>query len=91
MIDTKKVGERIATLRKERGLTGEKFAELLDVSPQAVSKWETGKNLPETVLLPAISKLLGVSIDSILVPEPYLVRPHLGGHYIDGIPTLQWG
>ena len=43
MIDMKKVGERIATLRKERGLTGEKLAELLYVSPQAVSKWETGK------------------------------------------------
>jgi transcriptional regulator with XRE-family HTH domain len=43
MIDTKNVGERIAALRKERGLTGEKFAELLGVSPQAVSKWETGR------------------------------------------------
>lgn len=62
------VGERIASLRKEKGLTGEKFAELLNVSPQAVSKWETNKNLPETALLPAISKCLGVSVDSILTP-----------------------
>jgi len=37
MIDLKKIGERIAILRKERGLTGERFAELLDVSPQAVA------------------------------------------------------
>ena len=36
MIDNKKIGECIAMLRKERGMTGEKFAELLDVSPQAV-------------------------------------------------------
>lgn len=91
MIDTIKIGERIAKLRKERGMTGEKFAELLDVSPQAVSKWETGKNLPETALLPSISKLLGVSIDSILTPETYPVKLHLGGHYIDGLPPLRWG
>ncbi|MDR0324690.1 MAG: helix-turn-helix domain-containing protein [Oscillospiraceae bacterium] len=91
MNDTKKIGERIAKLRKGRGLTGERFAELLDVSPQAVSKWETGKNLPETILLPAISKILGVSIDSILIPETYPVKLHQGGHYIDGLPLLQWG
>jgi len=39
MIDTKKTGERIAILRKERGLTAEKFSEILNVSPQVVSKW----------------------------------------------------
>ena len=91
MIDTKKIGERIAILRKARGMTGENFAELLNVSPQAVSKWETGKNLPETVLLPDISKILGVSIDSILIPVTYPVKLHLGGHYIDGLPWLRYG
>lgn len=91
MIDIKKIGERIAILRKERGMTGEKFAELLDVSPQAISKWETGKNLPETALLPEISKLLGVSIDSLLVPAAYPVKLYLGGHYIDGLSQIRWG
>jgi transcriptional regulator with XRE-family HTH domain len=91
MADTKKIGARLANLRKECGMTGEKFAELLDVSPQAVSKWETGKNLPETALLPEISKLLGVSIDSILLPAAYPVKLYLGGHYIDGLPVLRWG
>ena len=91
MLDTKTIGERIALLRNTLGLTGEKFAELLAVSPQAVSKWETGKNLPETALLPGIAKLLGVSIDSILTSKAHLVKPHLGGHYIDGIPPLRWG
>ncbi len=91
MIDMKKVGERIATLRKERGLTGEKLAELLYVSPQAVSKWETGKNLPETILLPDLAKLLGVSIDSLLTSQSYPVKLYMGGHYIDGLPPLQFG
>jgi transcriptional regulator with XRE-family HTH domain len=40
---------------------GEQLAELLGVSPQAVSKWENGKNLPETALLPKL-----VSAESVL-------------------------
>jgi len=99
MIDTKKVGERIAKLRKESGLTGEKFAEALGVSPQAVSKWENGKCLPETALLPAISALLGASIDSILMPpkittkkfgknDTELHRYNFAQEYIDCIPQI---
>ena len=42
MIDMKQFGATLASLRKKQGLTGERFAELLNVSPQAVSKWETG-------------------------------------------------
>ena len=40
MLDLEKIGHQIALLRKEKGFTGEKLAELLEVSPQAVSKWE---------------------------------------------------
>ena len=39
MLDNDKIGKQIALLRKEKGLTGEQLAELLDVSAQAVSKW----------------------------------------------------
>ena len=46
MIDLERVGKRIAFLRKERKLTGEALAELLEVSPQAVSKWENARCLP---------------------------------------------
>ena len=74
MINNTKVGNQIAFLRKEKGLTGEKFAERLGVSPQAVSKWENGKCLPETALLPALSALLGVSIDAILTPPQTVIR-----------------
>ena len=85
MLDNYKIGNRISILRREKGLTGEKFAELLGVSPQAVSKWENGKNLPETALLPAISELLGASIDSILMPQKLLIldaRYTCGDSYI---------
>ena len=69
MVDNYKVGNRIALLRREKGLTGEQFAEMIGVSPQAVSKWENGKNLPETALLPKLAETLSVSIDSILMPQ----------------------
>ena len=42
MINLEKTGKRISSLRRERGYTGEALAERLQVSPQAVSKWENG-------------------------------------------------
>jgi transcriptional regulator with XRE-family HTH domain len=68
-MDISKTGNQIAWLRREKGLTGEKLAEALGVSPQAVSKWENGRCLPETALLPALAEALSVRIDAILKPD----------------------
>ncbi|MCL2775299.1 MAG: helix-turn-helix domain-containing protein [Oscillospiraceae bacterium] len=81
MVDNYKIGNNITLLRKEKGLTGEKLAELLGVSGQAVSKWENGKNLPETALLPELAKILGVSVDTLLVPQELMI---LNAVYSDG-------
>ncbi len=81
MLDYEQIGKQIALLRKEKGLTGEKLSELLQVSPQAVSKWETGKCLPETALLPGLAKVLGCSIDSLLMPRELMI---LEAIYTDG-------
>lgn len=85
MLDNIKIGNQITLLRKEKHLTGEKLAELLDVSPQAVSKWENGKNLPETALLPSLSEILGTTIDSLLTPKELLI---LNAVYSDGIKGI---
>ncbi len=85
MLDYHKIGNRIALLRREKGLTGEKLADLAGVSPQAVSKWENGKNLPETQLLPSLSQALGVSIDSLLIPKELVL---LSGVYTDGVTEM---
>ncbi len=66
-MNASKIGTRIAAMRKERGYTQESFAELLNVSPQAVSKWENGHALPETALLPLLAKKLETSIDSLFL------------------------
>lgn len=81
MIDLEKIGKRIATLRREQGYTGEALAERLHVSPQAVSKWENGKCLPETAILPALAESLGCSIDSVLCPRELFI---LEAVYTDG-------
>jgi len=82
MDNYKKNGEQIALLRKNKGLTGEKLAEALGVTPQAVSKWETGKCLPESSILPLLSQVLDTSIDSILMPKELQI---LNATYGDGI------
>lgn len=59
-------GDRIKQLRKKKDWTQEQLAEMLNVSPQAVSKWETGNALPDVSLLPIIANLFSVSVDSLL-------------------------
>ncbi|KAI7266219.1 hypothetical protein KC345_g8219 [Hortaea werneckii] len=85
MVSSEKVGKRIATLRKTKGLSQEQLAEQLNVSTQAVSKWETGKSLPETATLPLLSAALSHSIDSILLPQELVV---LSAIYTDGQQEL---
>lgn len=63
-----KIGEKIAKYRKLKGFTQEQLGESVGVSGQAVSKWEKG-GVPDTYLLPAISKVLGVSIDALFGVE----------------------
>lgn len=80
-MEPEKIAKRIATLRRERGYTGEGLAERLHVSPQAVSKWENAKCLPETAVLPALAEALDCSIDSLLCPRELFV---LEAVYTDG-------
>ncbi len=60
------LGNRIAQLRRQKGLKQEDMAEALGVSPQAVSKWENDMNCPDISLLPDLAKLLEISVDELL-------------------------
>lgn len=68
-MDYLKIGEFITNQRKAKKLTQEKLAEKLFVSPKTVSKWENGKGLPETNLLPKICDILEVSLNELLTGE----------------------
>ena len=60
-----RIGERIREARKAKKMTQEKLAELLAVSPQAVSTWEQGKFVPDPEHLTALAKTLGISLDGL--------------------------
>lgn len=60
------IGKRIAALRREKELKQDELAELLNVSPQAVSKWENDQSCPDISLLPQLARILGVTVDELL-------------------------
>ena len=59
------IGEKIALLRKEKGITQTELAEYLFVTPQTVSRWEVDSGAPEITLLPKIAAFFGVSVDEL--------------------------
>lgn len=66
MFDTRKIGNKIAALRKEKDLTQVELADQMMVSYQAVSNWERGNSLPDISKLVELSQILGVSIEELL-------------------------
>jgi transcriptional regulator with XRE-family HTH domain len=66
------LGEKLQELRKQKGLTQEELAEILYVSRTAVSKWESGRGIPNIESLKSISKYFSVSIDELLSGEEIL-------------------
>ena len=96
-MDMKVIGKNITTLRKTNGYTQESLADKLNLSPQAISKWETGVGLPEASVLITIADLFGVSIDEIIRPNTtqniiagFINRNHYvpENKILDGIPPI---
>lgn len=67
MFNMEKIGAFISAKRRESGLTQGQFAEKLNVTHQAVSKWERGEAMPEISKIGELAKILGVSADEILI------------------------
>jgi len=61
-----KLKENLRALRLKRGLTQEKMADVFDVSPQAISRWENGNTCPDVQMLPIIATYFDVSLDFLL-------------------------
>ncbi len=60
------LAEKIAKLRKEKGLTQSQLAEMINVSNKTISRWETGEGYPEITLVMPLAKALGVTTDYLL-------------------------
>ena len=60
------IGTNIKRIRREKGITQEKLAELLGLTPSAVSQWETDRVLPDITQLPMLCSIFDVTSDEIL-------------------------
>ncbi len=67
-------GQTIKKLREEKALTQTQLAEQIGVSSKAVSKWETGKGLPDISLIEPLSKALGVSVMELMSGDMVINR-----------------
>lgn len=59
----------IKWLRHQAGLTQQQFSQQVNISQQAIAKWETGKSMPRADKLPVLAKVLGCSVDQLLAEE----------------------
>lgn len=62
-------GKKILKLRKQKGMTQAKLAEMLNVSNKTISRWETGEGFPEISLLKPLASALGTTVDELLSEE----------------------
>lgn len=75
-------GEKLKAIRKEKGYSQEEMAGLLEVSRQAVSKWESDRGIPEIDKLLQISNMFGVTLDYLLKSESPDENNQSNGYYV---------
>ena len=68
-MDQEKIGKFICAVRKQQGMTQEQLGEHLGVTNKTVSRWETGKYMPDIDKLQELSAILGISINELLAGE----------------------
>ena len=85
------LGERIAYYRKKAGYSQEGLAEQLNVSRQAISKWETGEATPDAERIIALAAVLGISTDTLLLGKEDPERPHTEAETVrQPAPMPEW-
>lgn len=68
-MDVEKIGKFIANRRKEAGLTQAQLAQRLNITDRAVSKWETGRAMPDSSIMLALCEVLNISVNDLLSGE----------------------
>ena len=75
-MDQIKIGKFIATCRKEQGMTQANLAEKLGISDRAVSKWETGKSMPDSGIMLELCEFLKINVNELLSGEKIMVEAY---------------
>jgi len=78
----KTMGEMIAVLRREKGLTQKELAERLNITDKAVSKWERDLACPDTQTIPRLAEILGLSVEELLNAKSAPASGHKGARYL---------
>ena len=63
------IGKFIAKCRKEKSFTQAQLAEMLNITDRAVSKWETGRSMPDVSIMLELCKVLNISVNELLNGE----------------------
>ena len=82
------IGENIATLRRQAGLSQEALAEKLEVSRQTLAKWESGESVPDVLRCDRLAELFDVSLDDLLHADMRENPKTPKGKYIFGTVTI---
>lgn len=77
-MEQQKIGKFIHDLRKEKDLTQKQLADLVGVSDKTISKWETGRGIPDTAIMNELCQVLGISINELLSGERLSVDNYNG-------------
>lgn len=75
-MDQIKIGRFIAVMRKEQNLTQVRLAEKLGITDRAVSKWETGRSMPDVSLMPELCEILGINVNELLSGERIAMKDY---------------
>lgn len=70
-MDLVKIGKFIAEMRKKQGFTQKELADMLGVSDKTVSKWETGRSMPDNTILLKLCQSLAISVNELLSGESF--------------------
>ena len=75
-MDQIKIGKFIASCRKEQGMTQAALAQELGISDRAVSKWETGKSMPDSGIMLELCELLKINVNELLSGEKIMTEAY---------------
>ena len=75
-MDQIKIGKFIASCRKEQGMTQANLAEKLGISDRAVSKWETGRSMPDSGIMLELCGLLKINVNELLSGEKIMAESY---------------
>ena len=86
-MNQEKIGKFIALMRKEQNLTQKQLAEMLGITDKSISKWETGRSMPDNALLLELCSILKISVNELLSGEQ-LSKEDYDGHAEENILYL---